>query len=163
MKTSRKRIIYTSLDGLKIAEAEVRSMFCLSEKSVDWITETAINLLEKRTPSELKAKEGLLSLFPDTQEQVYFRIKGSSFFLDFFIPERNVAVEIDGSSHRHRKSEDKERDLLFGEIGIKTIRISASRVMNGYLEEDFFEGLKKSKNRRRAKRTKKKRSKWGNR
>ena len=124
-------------------KANAVSMQSLSKPSVEWITETAISLLENRTPSEVRAKEELAEIFPEVEEQVYFRIGGHSYFLDFFIPEDNIAIEIDGGYHLGRKQQDIRRDEAFGEIGIKTVRIRAERVMDGFLKEDLFKGLKR--------------------
>ena len=151
VKTMNLPIVYTSLDGFRLDKADVRHMFCLGDNSVEWIIETATVLLENRTPSELRAKEELQRLYPDVQEQVYFRIKGKSCFLDFFIPSHNIAIEIDGGYHLNRRQEDKKRDSLFDGIGIKTIRIREDRVMGGFLKEDFFRAGKKKKHKRKRK------------
>lgn len=64
--------------------------------------------------------------------QAPFIINGKIYFLDFFIPSLCIALEVDGISHesvsKHEK--DKDRDLNFKSIGIKTIRISNSECEN---------------------------------
>lgn len=49
-----------------------------------------------------------------------------------------MAIEIDGSYHKIRRIEDKERDKMFNEIGIRTIRINSKDVLRG----DFIKSLK---------------------
>ena len=109
VKTMYIKDVYTSLDGLELEKANVISMRELGALTVEWITETAINLLKKRTPSEIRAKKELLDIYPEVEEQVYFRIEGRSFFLDLFIPEYNVAVEVDGGYHCFRKRNGRNR------------------------------------------------------
>ena len=78
-------------------------------------------------------------LTSDVQEQVYFRISGRSYFLDFFLPKYNLAIEIDGGYHKARRYEDKHRDMDFSHIGIRTIRIPSKDVLKG----NFLESLRK--------------------
>lgn len=135
--------VYTSLDGLELEKANVISMRELGALTVEWITETAIKRLEKRTPSEIKAKEELSRLFPEVEEQVYFRIDGRSYFVGLFIPEHNVAVEIDEWYHYGGKRMSFKRDKTFDSIGIRTARIDPERVMGGFFKEDFMEEARK--------------------
>lgn len=60
--------------------------------------------------------------------QAPFIINRKIYFLDFFIPSLRTAIEVDGISHESSISheKDKDRDLNFKSIGIKTIRISNS-------------------------------------
>jgi very-short-patch-repair endonuclease len=48
--------------------------------------------------------------------------------LDFFCEAARLAVEVDGSSHRHKAAYDAERDAYFHALGIDTIRVSAADV-----------------------------------
>lgn len=75
--------------------------------------------------------------------QAYFRIRGRSYFLDFFLKDRMLAIEIDGSSHKERKASDRRRDADFRSIGIRTIRIKNKDVMGGKLYDKLFKGLYK--------------------
>jgi len=45
-----------------------------------------------------------------------------TYFLDYFFPEYNLNVEIDGAQHKFRKDQDLERDTFLS-IGIKVYRI----------------------------------------
>lgn len=132
--------VYTSLEGLYLEKANVVSMKELGDFSVEWITETAIRRIEESSPSKTRAKEEMERMFSEVEEQVYFKIHGQSYFVDFFIPEYNIAVLIDEGSSCRRKG--NRRDEAFSEIGIKTVRISEERVLGGFLKEDFFKELR---------------------
>ncbi len=47
------------------------------------------------------------------------------FFADFLIVEKNLVIEIDGSSHQDQIEYDKRRDRLFAEAGYSVIRVKA--------------------------------------
>lgn len=140
MKTVYLPDVYTSLEGLYLEEANVISMKRLGDFYVEWITETAIRRIEERSPSKTRAKEEMERMFSEVEEQVYFKIGEHSYFVDFFIPEYNIAVLIDEGSSCRRKG--NRRDEAFSEIGIKTVRISEERVLDGFLKEDFYKELR---------------------
>ena len=48
---------------------------------------------------------------------------GSCYFLDFYWPEKQLDLEIDGQQHRFRKSEDDARDAFLDSQGITVYRI----------------------------------------
>ena len=61
-----------------------------------------------------------------------FVISNKIYFLDFYFPKKNIAIEIDGMSHEtmEKREHDKYRDEQFNSIKIKTYRISNSEVLN---------------------------------
>lgn len=77
------------------------------------------------------AGEELKKYVNEVHEQVYFRISGHSYFLDYYLPKYKLAIEIDGNYHKIRRVEDKERYKMFNNIGIRTIRISSKDVLSG--------------------------------
>ena len=133
-----KKKVYTSLDNFKLKHQEVKSYTELDDDMAEWIDENSIHLLISRNKAELLAGDELKKYVSDVQEQVYFRIEGHSYFLDYYLPKYKIAIEIDGNIHKIRKEEDKERDKLFSSIGIRTIRIPAKEVMKG----DFIKCLR---------------------
>lgn len=143
-----KKVVFTSLDNFKLKHQEVKSYLELDDSMVEWIEENSIHLLISRNKAELKAGEELKKYINDVQEQVYFRIEGHSYFLDYYLPKYKIAIEIDGSFHKIRKTEDKERDKLFWGIGIKTIRIPAKEVLRGNFIRILRERLKPKKKKR---------------
>jgi len=56
-------------------------------------------------------------------------IQDRPFILDFFHPDSNLCVEVDGSAHRHRVTRDHRRDNLLRKIGIRTLRFSNNDVL----------------------------------
>lgn len=58
--------------------------------------------------------------------QASFIINGKIYFLDFFIPSKRLAIEVDGQYHSSIEQEERDsiRDYNFSHIGIKTFRIS---------------------------------------
>ena len=140
-----KKVVYTSLDNFKLKHQEVKSYLELDGSMVEWIEENSIHLLISRNKAELKAGEELKKYISDVQEQVYFRIEGRSYFLDYYLPKYKIAIEIDGSFHKIRKTEDKERDEMFWGIGIRTIRIPAKEVLRGNFIRVLRERLKPKK------------------
>ena len=135
------RIIYTSVKGLRIDGVETVGIEKLA--IADKIRERQ-DVLRKRSTYPEKVSSSLMQLFDDRPlRQAYFRIRGRSYFLDFFFPLRMIAVEIDGSSHYGRKEYDRRRDADFRSIGIRTIRIKNKDVMNGKLFEKFYKRLYK--------------------
>jgi very-short-patch-repair endonuclease len=52
------------------------------------------------------------------------------YIADFWCPEKNLVVEVDGKSHENRGEYDSERDTRLANVGIKTVRFSASDIFN---------------------------------
>jgi len=53
------------------------------------------------------------------------------YIIDFYCPEKKLAIEIDGDSHYHRKAiiQDKEREKYIKSFGIKFLRFTNDQVM----------------------------------
>lgn len=136
------RRIYTT-EKISIDGVEVLGIDKLSVASHSWVIVTRRRLLRNVTLPE-KVTAQMLSRFEDRPvRQAYFKIRGRSYFLDFFFPERMVAVEVDGSVHRLTKDHDRQRDADFRSIGIRTIRIKNKDVMGGRLYEKLYNALYK--------------------
>lgn len=145
-------IIYSSIDNLELRKHEVRSYAELCTDFKEWIEETAVELLSKRNSAELRARNYLREIYKEVHEQPFFMIANRSYFLDFFIPSRNLAVEIDGGYHKRVKKYDKQRDIDFLNIGIRTVRIAAGKVIKeGITLKDLnnYTVSKKKKKRKR--------------
>lgn len=78
--------IYTSLEDFKSKHNKVISYNELDENLIEWINENAIKLLVSRNKAELMAGEELKKYVSEVHEQVYFRISGHSYFLDYYLP-----------------------------------------------------------------------------
>lgn len=61
-------------------------------------------------------------------------------FVDFYIPDKNLFVEIDGEYwHKYSSEADSKKDeFALKEYGIKTVRISAKKSIELQLEQIFF-------------------------
>ena len=51
------------------------------------------------------------------------------YIVDFYCPEKNVAIELDGSSHRNKGEHDRKRDIFLSNLGLTVIRISATDIL----------------------------------
>lgn len=131
VKVKNKLTIYTSLDGFKSKYNIVKSYTDLGEEFVEWINNNTEKLLNNRNSAELIAERELKEYIKDVEKQVFFKICNHSYFLDYYIPSHRLAIEIDGGYHKLRKTDDKLRDSLFREIGIRTIRIKSKDVLKG--------------------------------
>ena len=54
------------------------------------------------------------------------------YFLDFYCPEANLAVELDGATHDVREELDAARDAYLLARGVETVRIA-----NSWLDDPF--------------------------
>lgn len=99
----------------------------LSEEHREWILENAIRMMEHPTEAEIAFEQTLVRCGIEYEKQTFFRINGKDYFLDFYLPNSKIAIEIDGSVHRKQKAYDKFRDKEFARIGIKTVRIHNSK------------------------------------
>lgn len=140
-----KDIVYTSLIGFKYGKKKAKSYKDLNDVFVEWVKTTTEKLIEKRNKAELDAGRELKRVLPSIEKQVFFRIHGRCYFLDYYYPSKRIAIEIDGGYHKGRKEIDKQRDKDFAEIGIATIRISDKDVLNGKLLEKIENGTTKIK------------------
>lgn len=136
------RTIY-STERIRIDGVEVLGIDKLSEKMRRWVVVNRMRLIRTATlPEKITAR--MLSKADDRLvRQAFFMIRKRCYFLDFFFPERMLAVEIDGSVHKTRRERDKQRDADFRSIGIRTIRIKNKDVMSGNLYDKLFKRLYK--------------------
>lgn len=139
-----KKIVYSTIDGLKLnKDYEVQSYKNLGYSFSSWIERNTIELMKKSTFAEKKFSSILKDQKFEVYEQAFFRIEEKSYFLDFFIPELNLAFEINGSVHKKNFDGDFVRDVAFEKIGIKTIRLTNREVylpnikelVNGYVRQ----------------------------
>ena len=158
----KKKVVYTSIDGFNSPQCVVRSYKELSPDFCEWIEENTCKLLQKRTIAEKLAGEELRKLFTYFHVQPFFLINGRSYFLDFYIPYKSMAIEIDGKCHIERKEEDRLRDEDFRSIGVRTIRIYAKDVFCGKLIDVFNRKVSNKHIKKEKAKNKKKHSKKSN-
>ncbi|MBX3010420.1 MAG: endonuclease domain-containing protein [Caldilineaceae bacterium] len=64
-----------------------------------------------------------------------------NYIVDFYCAEKDVVIEVDGSSHDSKQLEDAERDQYLNHLGLTVIRLSAKDVLQnmegivGYLRD----------------------------
>ena len=78
------------------------------------------------TPSEEKLWEYLRAKklgYKFNRQAIIF-----GYIADFWCLEKNLVVEVDGKSHENRQEYDFKRDANLANVGIKTIRFSASDI-----------------------------------
>ena len=101
----------------------------LNDTYKEWILENYIRMIENPTQFEQMFEQYLKKWNVIYEKQVFFRINGSAYFLDFYIPSKNIAIEIDGKYHDTQKLYDAKRNKDFRAIGIGTIRIKNKDVV----------------------------------
>lgn len=119
--------VYTTVDNLKLnKDVQVKSYKELNESFVEWIDKRCFELIKGKTFAEIKFAQIMKDQPNEIIEQAFFKIGEKSYFLDFFMPDRNIAFEINGGVHANKEQEkhDWDRDIYFKKIGITTIRLS---------------------------------------
>ena len=87
------------------------------------LRENSQELRKNMTPEEKRLWYDLLKLipYPVKRQRVI-----ESFILDFYIPSKRIAIEVDGRQHlgREHAEKDSERDAVLNDLGITIIRVS---------------------------------------
>lgn len=117
----------------------------LSEEFREWILETYIKAVKNPTFAESKFKSLLESLGKEFYQQLFIKIDDKCFFLDFYLPKENVAIEIDGSSHKGQWENDHIRDVVLWNVGIKTLHFTNRDVYSKDIKSVFLEKLSNGK------------------
>lgn len=124
VKVGTKLKEYNSLNYLE--DYKLISLFSGVPKSMqDWIECTREDLKNKANMYECLLGEYLINKKIKFVHQAPFIINGKIYFLDFYIPKKRLAIEVDGQYHTSigQGTYDEIRDYNFEKIGIKTIRI----------------------------------------
>ena len=95
------------------------------------LTKFAKELRKNMTREEKHLWYDFLKLLPMTVKRQY--VVGC-YILDFFIPNVNIAIELDGSQHYEpdAKKDDEQRDRLLASFGIKVIRYTNVQINNNF-------------------------------
>ncbi|MDD5725843.1 MAG: endonuclease domain-containing protein [Patescibacteria group bacterium] len=94
------------------------------------LVKKAKEMRQNPTPAEFKMWYFLRFLSPRFLRQRPI----DSFIVDFYCPELNLAIEIDGDPHftEEGKVRDAERTQILNSHGLKVIRFSNSEVLNNF-------------------------------
>ena len=112
----------------------------LREDAVSYHHRLATVKRECKMLSISTAMEKLTWLFLRSKPIVFkYQQPFNNYCADFYFPNKNLILEVDGASHRNptRKEKDRNRDNFFAFAGIKTIRldnVSLTALENFYLE-----------------------------
>ncbi len=107
-----------------------------------WRSQTPPTLPRTRLTGVKVAARGLRARSTKSEQLLWEALRGNRFHslkfrrqhpmdryvLDFYCPERRLAVEVDGSIHELQEGEDKERQSILESMGIRFVRISAALV-----------------------------------
>lgn len=105
-------------------------LFNIPKPKRDWIETTRYQLQDKANIYERIFAEYLHNKKIEFIHQAPYIIDNKIYFLDFYLKDYNIAVELDGQYHdsQFQHGKDKYRDEMFKSINIKTIRINNAEV-----------------------------------
>ena len=118
-----------------IEDYQIIGQFCnLPKSKKEWIEDTRESLKSKANKYENCLGEYLIKKKIKFIHQAPFVINGKIYFLDFYIPSKRIAIEVDGQYHKslYQGDYDYTRDYNFKSIGIKTIRISNNETLDNH-------------------------------
>jgi len=100
--------------------------------TVNYLKElTSLSKTNRNNPTEAENKIWKELLRKDQTGYRFLRQKPiNRFILDFYCSKLDLAIEIDGNSHNHKKGYDNARDKFLQQIGIKTIRFTNDEILN---------------------------------
>lgn len=80
--------------------------------------------IDRKDPYELKMKDILDSMGVAYEYQKILYVGGNFYIADFFLPEHNIIIEVDGGIHYNQEQliKDRLRDSAFAKRGVLTIR-----------------------------------------
>ena len=79
-----------------------------------------------KTPAEKRFH----AIMKGTSEIVKEQVVIGWFIIDYAIPDRNLLIEIDGSSHEHKTDKDATRDKVLINAGFNVLRITNKQTWN---------------------------------
>jgi very-short-patch-repair endonuclease len=119
--------------------AEVRR--CNGHQGVPRVASAAERMAEGDSVTESELEELFLHLtdelgLPRPRTQVWLH----GYRADFYWPEFNLVVELDGSAHRTRQNfeRDRAKDAAFLRAGLRTLRVTYKRLASGRTSEDLI-------------------------
>ena len=141
MAKRERKTIYTSIpkylnlsERIQVKDYGTLSIFPWAKKRI----------AEMRTSESSYAEEVFVNkcgAFRDSLiRQVFFKVNDRCYFLDFFMPGHNIAIEIDGSYHQKDDvaKRDAIRDSDFRSIGIRTIRFTTAQLFDKDFKEKYY-------------------------
>lgn len=110
----------------------INKLHNISDSYRDWIENTMLELRSKAPIYEHYLAEFLFSEHIEFIHQAPFVLSDKAYFADFFIPSRNVIVEVDGEYHNGivQRAKDRFRDMCFNGHMVRVIRIPNKATMD---------------------------------
>lgn len=93
-----------------------------------WAKKMALRSRERWTSSERRLWAGLKSVLPEAVIRPQWCLPGCDYRVDFFLPDLELVVEVDGGSHRGREGPDRLRSLDIRALGYDVARATAAHV-----------------------------------
>lgn len=141
MAKRERKTIYTSIpkylnlsEKIQVKDYGTLSIFPWAKKRIE----------EMRTSESSYAEEVFVkkcgAFRNSLLRQVFFKVNDRCYFLDFFLPGKNIAIEIDGSYHRKDEvaKRDAIRDSDFRSIGIRTIRFTTAQLFDKDFKDKYY-------------------------
>lgn len=132
-----RKVVFTPLDLHNAKSymedmAVIANLAYISPSRRDWIETNRYKLQNAASKCEHRVGEYLLDKGIKFIHQAPFIVYGRIYFADFFLPQFNRIIEVDGKYHQGftRSEKDADRDVDFRSIGIKTIRVTSGEAMN---------------------------------
>lgn len=141
---NKEIIVYTTEKDLRKLNPGVKvfSTDLLGEKKAGWVNKTAESMsTEQSSKLEEEFLDKIKGFVYYISRQPYFRINNHGYFLDFFVPALNLAIEIDGWGNHYawrKEIYDWKRDEAFLSIGIKTVRFTAVEIRKVDFRDAIF-------------------------
>lgn len=112
-----------------------------------WIKRSIISYPEKFFVNVLKNNNiEYEHNYPVNKKLLGIKNDSSNYFLDFYIKDKNIDLEIDGKQHKYRKEHDNYRDEILKKNGFNVYRIEWKSIntLNGkkYIKEEINKFIK---------------------
>ncbi|MDW3933569.1 DUF559 domain-containing protein [Staphylococcus saprophyticus] len=121
------------------------------------LSEKVMKSFDKRGKFDFTLHENMFAtLFPNFERQITFgtgkngleKWATKKFTADFYDPQRQIVIEIDGLSHQTKRQKivDRMKEIFFAEKGIKVYRITNEKVKELFEQEtnkgvEIFNGI----------------------
>lgn len=104
----------------------------ISPSKRDWIETNMLRLRDTANAYEIDFASYLMNKKIDFIHQAPFILSGKIYFADFYLPKKNIIIELDGQYHSGMAQTEKDRfrDECFNGNKIKVIRIPNATVYN---------------------------------
>lgn len=127
-----------------MADNAIMAQLTATYSAKDWIETRRSELQMKANVYERNVGAYFICNNIKFVHQAPFIINKKIYFLDFYLPQKRIAIEVDGISHESIQSNERDanRDKDFASIGIRTYRISNAQTKCNKDIETFLKGYR---------------------